>query len=61
MKFIPYLNVNICSIVSINIILYNKEDLYVINTKLPFILYGCDYNPDQWPKEVIEEDIRLLN
>lgn len=32
----------------------------MINAKLPFILYGGDYNPDQWPKEVIEEDIRLL-
>lgn len=32
----------------------------MINTKLPFILYGGDYNPDQWPKEVIEEDMRLL-
>ncbi|WP_143317944.1 beta-galactosidase [Clostridium sp. HBUAS56017] len=32
----------------------------MINSKLPFILYGGDYNPDQWPKDVIEEDIRLL-
>jgi beta-galactosidase len=32
----------------------------LINSKLPYILYGGDYNPDQWPKEIIEEDIRLL-
>ncbi|MDS0527817.1 beta-galactosidase [Clostridium sp. SHJSY1] len=32
----------------------------MINSKLPYILYGGDYNPDQWPKEIIEEDIRLL-
>jgi beta-galactosidase len=32
----------------------------LINSKLPFILYGGDYNPDQWPKEIIEEDISLL-
>ncbi|MEJ6951436.1 beta-galactosidase [Natronospora cellulosivora (SeqCode)] len=24
------------------------------------ILYGGDYNPDQWPREVWEEDIRLM-
>ncbi|WP_297317236.1 beta-galactosidase [uncultured Bifidobacterium sp.] len=23
--------------------------------------YGCDYNPDQWPEEVWDEDIRLMN
>ena len=25
------------------------------------ILYGGDYNPEQWPEEVWEEDIRLIN
>ena len=24
------------------------------------ILYGGDYNPEQWPEEVWEEDIRLI-
>lgn len=32
----------------------------MINSKLPYILYGGDYNPDQWPKETVEDDIRLL-
>lgn len=32
----------------------------MINSKFPFIFYGGDYNPEQWPKEIIEEDIRLL-
>ena len=22
--------------------------------------YGCDYNPDQWPEDVWDEDIRLM-
>jgi beta-galactosidase len=33
----------------------------MINDKLPFILYGGDYNPDQWPQEVLEEDMRLFD
>jgi beta-galactosidase len=33
----------------------------MINDKLPFVLYGGDYNPDQWPEEVLEEDMRLFN
>lgn len=32
----------------------------MINSKLPFILYGGDYNPDQWPQEIIEKDMHLL-
>lgn len=32
----------------------------MINSKLPFILYGGDYNPDQWPKDMLNEDIRLF-
>lgn len=32
----------------------------MINTKLPFILYGGDYNPNQWPKEIIKEDMKLF-
>lgn len=27
---------------------------------LPHILYGGDYNPEQWPESVREEDIRLM-
>lgn len=29
-------------------------------TKLPRFLYGGDYNPDQWPKEIWKEDVRLF-
>lgn len=28
--------------------------------KVNEILYGGDYNPEQWPEEVWEEDMRLL-
>ena len=27
---------------------------------MPHILYGGDYNPDQWPERVWEEDVRLM-
>ena len=26
----------------------------------PKLLFGGDYNPDQWPEEVWDEDIRLM-
>jgi len=32
----------------------------MINEKLPRIWYGGDYNPDQWPEEVWQEDMRLF-
>ncbi len=32
----------------------------MINPKLAKIFYGGDYNPDQWPREVWDEDIRLF-
>ncbi|MDV4150358.1 beta-galactosidase [Clostridium sp. AL.422] len=32
----------------------------MINSKTPFILYGGDYNPDQWPKEILVEDMKLF-
>ena len=32
----------------------------MINEKTPFVLYGGDYNPDQWTKETIAEDMRLF-
>jgi beta-galactosidase len=32
----------------------------MLNAKLPFIWYGGDYNPDQWPEEVWQEDVRLM-
>ena len=30
------------------------------NDKVKKILYGGDYNPEQWPEETWEEDMRLL-
>ena len=32
----------------------------MINSKLPAIYYGGDYNPDQWPEEIWKEDMRLF-
>ncbi|SDC96497.1 Beta-galactosidase [Paenibacillus sp. UNCCL117] len=29
-------------------------------TKLPTVLYGGDYNPDQWPEELWPKDRRLF-
>ena len=28
---------------------------------LPHILYGGDYNPDQWPEDILKEDVRLMH
>ncbi|MFD7775402.1 beta-galactosidase [Streptomyces sp. NPDC001939] len=27
---------------------------------IPHLVYGADYNPEQWPREVWEEDVRLM-
>ena len=32
----------------------------MIHPKLPKIWYGGDYNPDQWPREIWDEDMRLF-
>lgn len=32
----------------------------MINPKHPVIYYGGDYNPDQWPEEIWQEDMRLF-
>ncbi len=32
----------------------------MISKKIPAILYGGDYNPEQWPESVWEEDILLM-
>jgi beta-galactosidase len=32
----------------------------MINPRLPKVYYGGDYNPDQWPREIWDEDMRLL-
>jgi beta-galactosidase len=31
-----------------------------ISAKAPFIWHGGDYNPEQWPREVWQEDFRLM-
>jgi len=37
-----------------------RERYDPINVKCPHMLHGGDYNPDQWPEDVWEEDMRLL-
>lgn len=32
----------------------------MINSKFPALWFGGDYNPDQWPEEVWQEDLRLM-
>lgn len=32
----------------------------MVNPKLPAFFYGGDYNPEQWPEEVWQEDMRLF-
>jgi beta-galactosidase len=32
----------------------------VITHKVPHMIYGGDYNPEQWPEEVWDEDVRLM-
>ena len=32
----------------------------MITRKVPHMIYGGDYNPEQWPEAVWEEDVRLM-
>ena len=32
----------------------------MITSKVPGMIYGGDYNPEQWPEEVWNEDVRLM-
>ena len=32
----------------------------MIHSRFPFVFYGGDYNPDQWPEEIWKEDMRLF-
>lgn len=32
----------------------------MISPKVPYAIYGGDYNPEQWPEEVWQEDVRLM-
>ena len=36
------------------------EDEMKYSNKVNKIVYGGDYNPEQWPKEVWKEDMKLL-
>ncbi len=29
-------------------------------TAVPYVMYGADYNPDQWPPEVWDDDVKLM-
>ena len=41
-------------------LLINREDTQMINDpRIKKVLYGGDYNPEQWPEEVWEEHIML--
>lgn len=31
------------------------------DSRINKVLYGGDYNPEQWPEEIWEEDMRLLS
>ena len=39
---------------------YGNEQIMKIKTFPPKILYGGDYNPEQWPEETWAEDMRLF-
>lgn len=43
-----------------NLAAEKKGDVKLLNKKLPKIWYGGDYNPDQWPREIWDEDMRLF-
>ena len=32
----------------------------MITHKVPHMIYGGDYNPEQWPEDVWDEDVRLM-
>jgi beta-galactosidase len=32
----------------------------MIKRRVPHMIYGGDYNPEQWPEEVWNEDVRLM-
>jgi beta-galactosidase len=32
----------------------------MITRKVPHMIYGGDYNPEQWPEAVWDEDVRLM-
>ena len=38
----------------------NPASIQTFQQRLPGIVYGGDYNPEQWPRETWHEDIRLM-
>jgi beta-galactosidase len=32
----------------------------LITPKVPHVIYGGDYNPEQWPEDIWQEDVRLM-
>ena len=34
---------------------------YPLGTRIPHLIYGGDYNPEQWPEEIWAEDARLMH
>jgi beta-galactosidase len=32
----------------------------MITRKIPQMIYGADYNPEQWPEEVWDKEVRLM-
>src|SRR4051794_19506894 len=32
----------------------------LLNPRAPFIWHGGDYNPEQWPQPIWDEDLRLM-
>ncbi len=36
------------------------DDFGPINPRLPTLWHGGDYNPDQWPEKVRQDDPRLM-
>src|SRR5215208_5714769 len=37
-----------------------EEEGVLLVERVPHVLYGGDYNPEQWPEEVWHEDVRLM-
>lgn len=38
----------------------NDPRMNTFRSRLPGVVYGGDYNPEQWPREVWQEDVRLM-
>ncbi|MGW1784986.1 beta-galactosidase [Streptomyces sp. NPDC002143] len=38
----------------------SQQPMDAFRRRLPGIVYGGDYNPEQWPREVWREDVRLM-